>query len=109
MIVCMGVFFVKQKTADEMRIMDWISDVCSSDLTAKMFTARMRVVSDHRPDHFNERSSLFFGESVADAIERFDCLEALVDGAELLAKPLDMAVDGEIGSASCGERVCQYV
>src|SRR3546814_7726423 len=56
----------------------------ASIATAKMFTARMRVVSDHRPDHFNERSSLFFGESVADAIERFDCLEALVDGAELL-------------------------
>src|SRR3546814_8097789 len=28
-------FFVfKQKTADEMRISDWSSDVCSSDLTA---------------------------------------------------------------------------
>src|SRR3546814_20417220 len=26
------VFFVKQKTADEMRISDWSSDVCSSDL-----------------------------------------------------------------------------
>src|SRR3546814_6708365 len=25
-------FFVKQKTADEMRISDWSSDVCSSDL-----------------------------------------------------------------------------
>src|SRR3546814_8109434 len=27
-----GVFFVKQKTAYEMRISDWSSDVCSSDL-----------------------------------------------------------------------------
>src|SRR3546814_7625974 len=26
------VFFFKQKTADEMRISDWSSDVCSSDL-----------------------------------------------------------------------------
>src|SRR3546814_21154311 len=26
--------FFKQKTADEMRISDWSSDVCSSDLTA---------------------------------------------------------------------------
>src|SRR3546814_18549708 len=26
-------FFFKQKTADEMRISDWSSDVCSSDLT----------------------------------------------------------------------------
>src|SRR3546814_4103424 len=28
-----GVFFFKQKTAYEMRISDWSSDVCSSDLT----------------------------------------------------------------------------
>src|SRR3546814_2218857 len=27
-------FFLKQKTAYEMRISDWSSDVCSSDLTA---------------------------------------------------------------------------
>src|SRR3546814_3845396 len=30
------VFFFKQKTAYEMRISDWSSDVCSSDLTLKM-------------------------------------------------------------------------
>src|SRR3546814_14768112 len=30
----MFVFFVKQKTAYEMRISDWSSDVCSSDLIA---------------------------------------------------------------------------
>src|SRR3546814_14993808 len=29
------VFFFKQKTADEMRISDWRSDVCSSDLVAR--------------------------------------------------------------------------
>src|SRR3546814_5310848 len=29
-----GVFFFKQKTAYEMRISDWSSDVCSSDLMA---------------------------------------------------------------------------
>src|SRR3546814_1944349 len=28
----MCIFFFKQKTADEMRISDWSSDVCSSDL-----------------------------------------------------------------------------
>src|SRR3546814_4936342 len=31
-------FFFKQKTAYEMRISDWSSDVCSSDLLAKMKT-----------------------------------------------------------------------
>src|SRR3546814_4068311 len=32
MIRCAAVFFFKQKTAYEMRISDWSSDVCSSDL-----------------------------------------------------------------------------
>src|SRR3546814_1898128 len=31
----LDVFFYKQKTAYEMRISDWSSDVCSSDLTAE--------------------------------------------------------------------------
>src|SRR3546814_5073354 len=30
---CFFLFFFKQKTAYEMRISDWSSDVCSSDLT----------------------------------------------------------------------------
>src|SRR3546814_8061399 len=32
MCICVFFFFVKQKTAYEMRISDWSSDVCSSDL-----------------------------------------------------------------------------
>src|SRR3546814_19222988 len=35
MLVCMCFFFFKQKTAYEMRISDWSSDVCSSDLTLR--------------------------------------------------------------------------
>src|SRR3546814_12411509 len=34
MMLCFFVFFFKQKTAYEMRISDWSSDVCSSDLVA---------------------------------------------------------------------------
>src|SRR3546814_6562083 len=34
LVVCVCVFFFKQKTAYEMRISDWSSDVCSSDLGA---------------------------------------------------------------------------
>src|SRR3546814_9843502 len=37
-------FFFKQKTAYEMRISDWSSDVCSSDLCAHLLR-----VSKHRP------------------------------------------------------------
>src|SRR3546814_4053926 len=32
LVVCCVLFFFKQKTAYEMRISDWSSDVCSSDL-----------------------------------------------------------------------------
>src|SRR3546814_3875335 len=40
---CVGVFFFfffKQKTAYEMRISDWSSDVCSSDLASNFFPAQ---------------------------------------------------------------------
>src|SRR3546814_2737439 len=33
-LICSSLFFFKQKTAYEMRISDWSSDVCSSDLPA---------------------------------------------------------------------------
>src|SRR3546814_1878704 len=39
-------FFFKQKTAYEMRISDWSSDVCSSDLFAPV----MRSHEGNRPD-----------------------------------------------------------
>src|SRR3546814_3668601 len=35
-------FFVKQKTAYEMRISDWSSDVCSSDLELEPLVLRQR-------------------------------------------------------------------
>src|SRR3546814_1518250 len=39
MSCCCFVFFFKQKTAYEMRISDWSSDVCSSDLLAALLQA----------------------------------------------------------------------
>src|SRR3546814_7816887 len=42
------VFFFKQKTAYEMRISDWSSDVCSSDLVHKT----LRRVIDGRAEMF---------------------------------------------------------
>src|SRR3546814_1688162 len=41
MVVICFVFFVKQKTAYEMRISDWSSDVCSSDLNSASHTASL--------------------------------------------------------------------
>src|SRR3546814_8368565 len=45
MLIFVIVFFFKQKTAYEMRISDWSSDVCSSDLC---FYSVMGLV---KPDH----------------------------------------------------------
>src|SRR3546814_8159019 len=42
--VCYMFFIFKQKTAYEMRISDWSSDVCSSDLSSKFTSARMHPV-----------------------------------------------------------------
>src|SRR3546814_16461857 len=42
-------FFFKQKTAYEMRISDWSSDVCSSDLRRPLLTAASREKSASHP------------------------------------------------------------
>src|SRR3546814_4758567 len=47
MVVLCLVFFFKQKTAYEMRISDWSSDVCSSDLDrAAAVAGRTRLAQD---------------------------------------------------------------
>src|SRR3546814_3299742 len=50
------VCFFKQKTAYEMRISDWSSDVCSSDLEASKF--RITVAVEHRQPHHADRPRL---------------------------------------------------
>src|SRR3546814_8753728 len=44
MCLCLVIFFFfKQKTAYEMRISDWSSDVCSSDLLTRAATLKLRA------------------------------------------------------------------
>src|SRR3546814_7706956 len=47
MLFWVGFFFFKQKTAYELRISDWSSDVCSSDLP--QWPARLDDLGDHAP------------------------------------------------------------
>src|SRR3546814_3941585 len=77
-------FFFKQKTAYEMRISDWSSDVCSSDLSNFLYRSSgwIRLA----------RSTLRLGR-------------CQVCGPDRGGEP----VGGKIGRASCRERVCQYV
>src|SRR3546814_2913139 len=52
-LVYLGFFFFKQKTAYEMRISDWSSDVCSSDLGAtKEYDRARRHQRAERDDPF---------------------------------------------------------
>src|SRR3546814_6608687 len=87
------IFFFKQKTAYEMRISDWSSDVCSSDLLLPQHIAG----SQHRP---------FLPE------EGVPATRTEIRHAEFgkLLEPLQLRVKlDQIGRASCMERVCQYV
>src|SRR3546814_7902080 len=73
-------FFFKQKTAYEMRISDWSSDVCSSDLDG---TA---------PPRYQHRETLLF-----------------LQPKSLRSRRQSQPPPRQIGRASCRERVCQYV
>src|SRR3546814_10303728 len=88
--------FFKQKPAYEMRISDWSSDVCSSDLGART------VDVDRREDALLGQGPRQTQLHVAGA------LELLEDHLVHLRAGLDQG-GREIGRASCRERVCQYV
>src|SRR3546814_164127 len=63
-------FFFKQKTAYEMRISDWSSDVCSSDLGYFWFVGRADDVilsSGYRIGPFEVESALFEHPAVAES------------------------------------------
>src|SRR3546814_2709927 len=78
LLYCSLFFFFKQKTAYELRISDWSSDVCSSDLaTRQRCPAAPGSRSGRGPGRPRRRRT---------------------------ARTI-----GEIGRASCRERVCQYV
>src|SRR3546814_6906073 len=48
-VSCLLLFFFKQKTAYEMRISDWSSDVCSSDLQRRGLGIHCRKPGQIRP------------------------------------------------------------
>src|SRR3546814_4001972 len=99
-------FLFKQKTAYEMRISDWSSDVCSSDL---LHLQRRTALGDLDPGTGldgggpdrgvggqQERPLAVGEEDEGRADRRLTCL-------------VEAAHEEQIGRASCRERVCQYV
>src|SRR3546814_973523 len=97
MLLCF--FFFKQKTAYEMRISDWSSDVCSSDLRDEHIKVVALALDNGVEAMLWDLAALFEGLSCVilpgffSPAQRLHCLEQ----------------SQEIGRASCRERVCQYV
>src|SRR3546814_9135915 len=72
-------FFFKQKTAYEMRISDWSSDVCSSDLFIVLAHTAVFVIGT---DHPSERRACVVGQTQF-LIERLDRTIVAIDVQDL--------------------------
>src|SRR3546814_19241377 len=124
MVVCFGLcvfFFFKQKTAYDMRISDWSSDVCSSDLeddTLYPFLRQEEMTSlDYalRKTHFDGPelipANLPLFQSAYEIAARMargrgGLIDRLSPGISSISDRFDVI---EIERDSCRERVCLYV
>src|SRR3546814_1693617 len=91
-------FFFKQKTAYDVRISDWSSDVCSSDL-AMQNRPGIRGLIEAALDGV-------FTRIITEDLSRLSRDQG--DIAHFYKKLLFLGI-GQIGRASGRERVCQYV
>src|SRR3546814_10967992 len=84
-----------------MRISDWSSDVCSSDLTYSLVIDDALIEAVEAHQQHNEE-----GDSVGDD----DAPEERTERAQssLPVREIQAQLRQEIGRASCRERVCQY-
>src|SRR3546814_4731231 len=89
-------FFFKQKTAYELRISDWSSDVCSSDLLEDTDLPAGEVLVRVGYSDLNYKDGL-----IVNGLARLVRSYPHIPGIDLAGT--------EIGRASCRERVCQYV
>src|SRR3546814_3884632 len=96
-------FFFKQKTAYEMRISDWSSDVCSSDLLLPKVQDRAvdmeKFILKILPIAAAFAASLIFSTT--------SYVYLSVSFVQMLKAMNPVVV--QIGRASCRESVCQYV
>src|SRR3546814_3129008 len=96
-------FCFKQRTAYEMRISDWSSDVCSSDLPdmGAAWVERLPVSRFHGVGPVTARKMASLGiETGADLRDR---------SLAFLQRDFGSCRLWKSGRASCRERVCQYV
>src|SRR3546814_6780446 len=99
-------FFFKQKTAYEMRISDWSSDVCSSDLDNPAFwggDVSWVTITDMRSGVIESTEECITTAGLGGSSAK------LFPRGTLLLSIFATIGRTEIGRASCRERVCQYV
>src|SRR3546814_1641439 len=107
-------FFFKQKTAYEMRISDWSSDVCSSDLAGVVQvgldqrTAVVQLIEVGCAEHLGDGATY---QQVGNRapLDRDLLVGGRAGGAVVGRADAKIEIQREIGRASCMERVCQYV
>src|SRR3546814_4697435 len=105
------IFFFKQKTAYEMRISDWSSDVCSSDLEIPNRLG-LACAFTHGGINFLSRTALLGLEFCKQLLgsRNVDFLDPILfHRRKRIIKLLEGCQPLQIGRASCRERVCQYV
>src|SRR3546814_3898946 len=120
-------FFFKQKTAYELRISDWSSDVCSSDLTAQLqrgkpqpFLEYLGGIRRHRPcSHPADILMMRHGAAERNEFALAEYRHHDTDIGKMCPAKIGIVhyidVDiahsiqwKQIGRASGRERVCQY-
>src|SRR3546814_7426427 len=97
-------FFFKQKTAYEMRMSDWSSDVCSSDLFA---IPAIRGVGGG-VIYFIDQGLAEVWDVEFQAAPALPATDAGLLAIDHVAQTMNYE-EMQSGRASCRERVCQYV
>src|SRR3546814_19696750 len=115
MIVCCF-FFFKQKTAYEMRISDWSSDVCSSDLLMavrvnKAGVHRVLIPANLHPFYRATLRTLLSPQKIAIAEIAFDPATGRIDQAALEAAGHERSEERRVGKEcvrTCRSRWSTY-
>src|SRR3546814_1295130 len=90
----MFIFFFKQKTAYEMRISDWSSDVCSSDLDLALVLLATLGDRQQRQIVVSQHADRIGAQRVHQA-QRFQRLAAAVDQVAAEPQPVARRVEGD--------------
>src|SRR3546814_9600863 len=106
LFVLLCFFFFKQKTAYEMRISDWSSDVCSSDLPPATSPSSARPSPPPAPGTSTSPSSEPANQPPSHS--RYQSDEHPQTASPCAGSgPAERRLPGQVGRASCGERVGQ--